>query len=384
MFILRYMRSLRTTRPCLYMIRSIAITVITALPISPEHKCLGDLGSSCATYTFISTFTPCPLLSCRSFWFRFGNGGKNTDRYLFLHLIMLRSYHHAMLTLPPYFYSYRASLHSGMHYNMGPHHPYTRNPNSIETSKSNSNPEITDPTSRAHRTRKPPKKQSVVLAHRPPISLPQTTVSPALLNELIGEISNLASVYHKPAETFIGMGRVGAEAVAGKKGGAEYVAFSFHVFASALPIYLATRHSPSDDRAATQKALQTVAAGQQAENLLDFDDEPSSLDGGGLGSQPTGLAATQVQALTSTPAAANLLAGTSSNPLDDLVSIFGSTGIGSAPSPVNGAGGMNGGMGGMGVMSPISTQQTPMQSNGVVSPTTTTTQNPQEDLLGLF
>ncbi|EIM84384.1 Adaptor protein complex beta subunit [Stereum hirsutum FP-91666 SS1] len=203
--------------------------------------------------------------------------------------------------------------------------------------------------------------KSVVLAHRPPISLPQTTVSPVLLNELIGEISNLASVYHKPAETFIGLGRVGAEAVAGKKGGAD----------------------PSDDRAATQKALQTVAAGQQAENLLDFDDEPSSLDGGGLGSQPTGLAATQVQALTSTPAAANLLAGTSSNPLDDLVSIFGSTGIGSAPSPVNGMNSMNGGMGGMGVMSPISTQQAPMQSNGVVSPTTAT-QNPQEDLLGLF
>lgn len=92
-----------------------------------------------------------------------------------------------------------------------------------------------------------------------------------------------------------------------------------------------------------------------------------------------------MQALTSTPAAANLLAGTSSNPLDDLVSIFGSTGIGSSSSPVNGASSMNGGMGGMGVMSPISPQQTPMQSNGVVSPTTTTTtQNPQEDLLGLF
>jgi hypothetical protein len=52
-----------------------------------------------------------------------------------------------------------------------------------------------------------------VLANRPPISLPQTTVSPALLDELLGEISTLASVYHKPAETFVGKGRIGADAV---------------------------------------------------------------------------------------------------------------------------------------------------------------------------
>ena len=54
----------------------------------------------------------------------------------------------------------------------------------------------------------------------------------------------------------------------------------------------------------------------------DFDDS-TNLEG-----QPSGLAATQV--LSQTPAAANLLAGTSSNPLDDLVSIFGGRG-GSMP-----------------------------------------------------
>jgi hypothetical protein len=56
-------------------------------------------------------------------------------------------------------------------------------------------------------------RQSVILAHRPPISLPRTTVAPALLNELIGEISSLASVYQKPAATFIGQGRVGVESM---------------------------------------------------------------------------------------------------------------------------------------------------------------------------
>jgi len=62
--------------------------------------------------------------------------------------------------------------------------------------------------------------QAVVLASRPPISIRRTTVSPALLEELLGEISSLASVYHKPPETFIGRGRVGADTVQRK--GTEY------------------------------------------------------------------------------------------------------------------------------------------------------------------
>ena len=38
-------------------------------------------------------------------------------------------------------------------------------------------------------------------------------MSPAVLEELIGEIGSLASVYHKPAETFVGRGRIGADAL---------------------------------------------------------------------------------------------------------------------------------------------------------------------------
>ena len=43
---------------------------------------------------------------------------------------------------------------------------------------------------------------------------------PALLEELLGEIGSLASAYHKPAQTFIGRGRIGADAV---RKGEEYV-----------------------------------------------------------------------------------------------------------------------------------------------------------------
>ncbi|KIY48616.1 Adaptor protein complex beta subunit [Fistulina hepatica ATCC 64428] len=222
--------------------------------------------------------------------------------------------------------------------------------------------------------------KAVVLAPRPPISIPRTTVAPALLEQLLGEISTLASVYHKPEETFIGKGRVAADSVQRK--GADV----------------------SDDRFSTQKALQTVAAGQQSENLLDFDDEPA---GGG---QPSGLAATQV--LAQTPAAANLLAGTSSNPLDDLVSIFGGPSE-TLATPTLGKLGSNGmplnAFGGLGMLSPV--PPTPQTANGAslapglsaqpLTPQTSvpltpgiglglshmqaqTAAKPQDDLLGLF
>ncbi|KAG2746034.1 Adaptor protein complex beta subunit [Suillus brevipes Sb2] len=183
--------------------------------------------------------------------------------------------------------------------------------------------------------------KAVVLAHRPPISIPRTTVSPALLEELLGEISSLASVYHKPAQTFVGHGRVGADSVQRK--GLEI----------------------SD----AQKALQTVVAGQQAENLLDFGDD-STQDG-----QPSGLAATQI--LPSTPAAANFLSGTSANPLDDLVSIFGGmetmeTGAGSLST----------------ALSPTTTSlSSPFEGfGGSPALPSQPRQNaqPEEDLLGLF
>ncbi|KAH7908849.1 adaptin N terminal region-domain-containing protein [Hygrophoropsis aurantiaca] len=185
--------------------------------------------------------------------------------------------------------------------------------------------------------------KAVVLAHRPPISIPRTTVSPLLLEELLGEISSLASVYHKPAETFVGRGKMSADSVQRK--GSEL----------------------SDDRFTAQKAFQTVVAGQQAENLLDFDDAPAQDD------QPSGLAATQI--LPSTPAAANFLSGTSTNPLDDLVSIFGDMGTsGGGNAPVgNGLG-----------SPPVGLLPTPLTSPLETLGSPASAQKPQEDLLGLF
>ena len=191
-------------------------------------------------------------------------------------------------------------------------------------------------------------------------------MSPQLLEELLGEISSLASVYHKPEETFVGRGRIGIDTV--QKKGIEYVYCS-----NKACRYPNQSYRLSDDRAAAQKALQTVAIGQQAENLLDFSDADGTEDG----QQPSGLAATTM--LTSTPAAANLLAGTSSNPLDDLVSIFGNASL-SAPTTQPQSAAPLGGFGLGGAPSPLP-PQTPSVLQAVSPPTQ---QSGQEDLLGLF
>ncbi|KAJ6530433.1 adaptin N terminal region-domain-containing protein [Mycena vulgaris] len=181
--------------------------------------------------------------------------------------------------------------------------------------------------------------KAVVLSQRPPISIPQTTVAPALLEELLGEISSLASVYHKPAETFVGRGRVGADSV--RKGG------------------------EGDDAFSAQKALQTVAQGQQAENLLDFGDDMG-------GDAPSGLATTEVLVQ---PAARKIVTGLSENPLDDLVSIFGGANMGMGASPMGAFGGSAFGGGAPAAQSPPLASPPPPPAHN---------QQPQEDLLGLF
>lgn len=106
------------------------------------------------------------------------------------------------------------------------------------------------------------------------------------------------------------------------------------------------------------------AYGEDA-NLLcrDFGDD-LAMDG-----QPSGLAATEV--LTQTPAAANLMSGMSSNPLDDLVSIFGAPAPGLTPNPMSAFGAGFGAPG----LSPAALSPPMAQPPA---------EQPQEDLLGLF
>lgn len=63
--------------------------------------------------------------------------------------------------------------------------------------------------------------KNVVLSEKPPITTTIQSLPPALLETLIGELSTLASVYHKPPETFLGQGRFGADAM--QQAAIEYV-----------------------------------------------------------------------------------------------------------------------------------------------------------------
>lgn len=137
--------------------------------------------------------------------------------------------------------------------------------------------------------------KSVILAARPPISLPATSIPPALLDELLSELGSLrfvsclvfrwatyslilllfnSAVYHKcvssrvlfhsprkltsfsspkrPVQAFLAGGKLGADQISSR---------------------------PTESATTTREAaIATLVAGQKAENLLDFDDDEQSGD----------------------------------------------------------------------------------------------------------
>ncbi|PWN51139.1 putative adapter-related protein complex 1 beta 1 subunit [Violaceomyces palustris] len=105
--------------------------------------------------------------------------------------------------------------------------------------------------------------KSVVLAERPPISIPLTTVPQALLDELVSELSSLSSAYHKPESTFIGRARFGLDGMRSKKGQDGGLT--------------------AEDEITREKALATVVQGQNSENLLDFGEDDDELSSGAKG-----------------------------------------------------------------------------------------------------
>jgi hypothetical protein len=76
-----------------------------------------------------------------------------------------------------------------------------------------------------------------------------------MLDELVSELSSLASAYHKPASTFIGKVRFGADGMRAKQEGID----------------------ATDDDITREKALATVVQGQKSENLLDFGDDDETI-----------------------------------------------------------------------------------------------------------
>ncbi|KAL4818080.1 AP-1 complex subunit beta-1 [Aspergillus spinulosporus] len=201
----------------------------------------------------------------------------------------------------------------------------------------NDNPDVRD---RAYvywrllsNTSDPDAARNIVLSKKPPIVTTIHSLPPALLEQLLSELSTLASVYHMPPEQFVGQGRFGADAV--QKAAIEEQLQN-------------ARENPL--AAAAAAAVDGTAAPQQqnnVENLLDIDFDgtaPASAHkepGGGV-SGLEGLAGTPVR--VDSPAGG---APSGSNNLDDLLGVFGdnvqsSTGAGAPPTGGAGADLLNG------------------------------------------
>lgn len=184
--------------------------------------------------------------------------------------------------------------------------------------------------------------KAIILSDKPPITSTIQSLPVGLLDQLLGEISTLASVYHKPPETFVGQGRFGADAV--QKRAIEEL-----------------------QRDARENPIQASAAakeGQNVENLLDIDFDgavPASAETSGTGGLESLVSDTPVRAASPMSPATG-----PGNNMDDLMGLFGSSSppTGNSGSGLNGFEGLN-----LGGSSP-STQQQKKSTN--------------EDILGLF
>ncbi|KAL9088389.1 MAG: hypothetical protein Q9159_003089 [Coniocarpon cinnabarinum] len=215
--------------------------------------------------------------------------------------------------------------------------------------------------------------KSIVLAQRPPINTTISSLPPALLDELLRELSTIASVYHKPATTFITQSRHGSDAV--QKAAIEEQQQN----ARDNPIAAAAA-------AAAVSGNGTTVQQNNAENLLDIDFDgaaPASLQ-----KQPT-LGGSGLEGLAGTPQRGTTPEPPSAKPpptsADDLADIFGNS---NGPQPpqaapntnddlMNGFASLN--MNGAGKQPPPANQQL----HGSAQPPAQTTTSASQDLLDL-
>ncbi|KAK7532544.1 adaptin N terminal region-domain-containing protein [Phyllosticta citricarpa] len=173
--------------------------------------------------------------------------------------------------------------------------------------------------------------KNVVLSEKPAITSTIPSLPPALLDQLITELSTLASVYHTLPESFLGQGRFGAEAM--QRAAIEEQQQN-------------ARENPIAAAAAAAAASGASAPPtSNVENLLDIDFDgsaPASMQNqpGGSTSGLEGLAGTPQRVASPTAAAP----GGPSNNMDDLMGLFGGSGAPAAaqPSSSSSAGPANG------------------------------------------
>ncbi|KAK0624932.1 adaptin N terminal region-domain-containing protein [Bombardia bombarda] len=110
--------------------------------------------------------------------------------------------------------------------------------------------------------------KNVILSQKPAITTTVSSLPPVLLEQLLSELSTLASVYHKPPESFVGKGRYGADEIQ------RAAIQEQRREAAENPIAASVAAAASGAGGATQNTM---------ENLLDIDFDgaaPASTDAG--------------------------------------------------------------------------------------------------------
>ncbi|EER44540.1 AP-1 complex subunit beta-1 [Histoplasma capsulatum H143] len=214
--------------------------------------------------------------------------------------------------------------------------------------------------------------KNVVLSEKPPIVTTIQSLPPALLEQLLTELSTLASVYHKPPEQFVGEGKYGADAVQ----------------KAAIEEQLQNARDNPLAAAAAAAAVSGNAAPVQRSNIeslldIDFDgtapasahkEPPSGMSG------LEGLAGTPVRVQSPVSGAPP----PSSNNLEDLMGVFGSGPNGDDLSSGGGMGTQNGnpdlmnGFAGLNLTGSTSNRPTPPPASGA------TISKSNQDILDLF
>lgn len=183
-----------------------------------------------------------------------------------------------------------------------------------------------------------------------------TSLPPVLLEQLLNEISTLASVYHKPPETFLGHGRYGADAL-------QHAAIQEQ------------RQEAVDNPIAAASMVGAQNGGPTNDNLLDIDFDgaaPASAEA------PPGAGTSGLEGLAGTPQRVSSPAAGAPPPtssMDDMMGLF------DAPAPSSGAGpAQNDLMNGFAGLDLSGASQSPPPQNQPQGQGKKT----NEDLLGMF
>jgi AP-1 complex subunit beta-1 len=204
--------------------------------------------------------------------------------------------------------------------------------------------------------------KNIVLAQRPAITSTISTLPIPLLDSLMPDLSTLASVYHKPPQTFLGQGRSSANAL------------------QQAAIEEAAQNALENPLAAAAAAAAVTGGGStaqnHAENLLDIDFDgaaPASMQkappGGSSGLE--GLAGTPMR--IASPTTNEPMGGG----MEDLMGIFGSS-SGASAAPAAGSSGNDDLMNGFASLNMEASQPPPPQTQLQGG------NKANEDILGLF